>query len=148
MIYSYHDIYHTVTYQTLICHAEILLTERTAINLNFSTYFIFIVVFIIIAMSVRQRRTAAAVHLHHIRKKKGKIIMTELVKKFIGKECIIYTMNSSAEQISGTIGEIDGEWITVENMNGGQEIVNLEYVTRIREYPRNKNGKKKSVVLD
>ena len=74
--------------------------------------------------------------------------MTELVKKFIGKECIIYTMNSSAEQISGTIGEIDGEWITVENLNGGQEIVNLEYVTRIREYPRNKNGKKKSVVLD
>lgn len=57
-------------------------------------------------------------------------------------------MNSSAEQISGTIGEIDGEWITVENKNGGQEIVNLEYVTRIREYPRNINGKKKSVVLD
>lgn len=74
--------------------------------------------------------------------------MTELVKKFIGKECLIYTMNSSSEQISGTIGEIDGEWITVLNANGGQEIVNLEYVTRIREYPRNKNGKKKSVVLD
>ena len=74
--------------------------------------------------------------------------MTELVKKFIGKECLIYTMNSTSEQIQGTIGEIDGEWITVLNANGGQEIVNLEYVTRIKENPRNKNGKKKSVVLD
>lgn len=83
-----------MTYQSSICHAETLLTERTAIILNFSIYFIFIIVFIVIAMSIRQRRTAAAVHMHHIRKKKGKIIMTELVKKFIGKECIIYTMNS------------------------------------------------------
>ena len=57
-------------------------------------------------------------------------------------------MNSSADQVTGTITEVDGDWITVENMTGGQEIVNLEYVTRIREYPKNKNGKKKSVVLD
>ena len=27
-------------------------------------------------------------------------------------------------------------------------MVNCDYITRIREYPRNKNGKKKSVVLD
>ncbi|MGN0695349.1 MAG: DUF6897 domain-containing protein [Oscillospiraceae bacterium] len=74
--------------------------------------------------------------------------MTELIKKFIGKECIIYTMNSSSEQVCGTITELDGDWITIEEPTGGQEIINLEYVTRIREYPRNKNGKKKSVVLD
>lgn len=74
--------------------------------------------------------------------------MTELIKKFIGKECIIYDMNSSVEQITGTITEIDGDWITVENMTGEQEIINLEYVTRIREYPKKKNGKKKSVITD
>lgn len=28
------------------------------------------------------------------------------------------------------------------------ELINLDFVTRIREYPRKKNGKKKSVVLD
>ena len=67
--------------------------------------------------------------------------MTELVKKFIGKECIIYTMNSSTEQILGTITEIDGDWITIENRNGGQELVNLEYATRIMEYPKKNKGK-------
>ncbi|MCI7768516.1 MAG: hypothetical protein MSJ26_11140 [Oscillospiraceae bacterium] len=114
---------------------------------TYSLFFLFIII-IVLAMSARRRRTAAAVHMRLKRKKGGKIQMTELVKNFIGKEVIIYTMNSSAEQISGTIGEISGDWITLENMNGGQEIINLEYVTRIREYPRNKNGKKKSIITD
>ena len=113
----------------------------------FTVYFLLIII-IILAISEKRRRTTAAVHMRLKRKKGGKIQMTELVKKFIGKEVIIYTMNSSSEQISGTLGEISGDWITVENMNGGQEIINLEYVTRIREYPRNKNGKKKSIVTD
>lgn len=127
-----------------------IIYERKVIKMNgglYSVYFLFIII-IILAMSAKRRRTAAAVHMKLKRKKGGKIQMTELVKKFIGKEVIIYTMNSSSEQISGTIGEISGDWITVENMNGGQEIINLEYVTRIREYPRNKNGKKKSIITD
>ena len=28
------------------------------------------------------------------------------------------------------------------------EVVNLDFVIRIREYPRKKNGKKKDIVLD
>lgn len=46
------------------------------------------------------------------------------------------------EQILGTIGEVDGEWITIENRNNGQELVNLEYVTRIMEYPKKNKTKK------
>ena len=124
--------------------------ERTVIKMNggfFPVYFLLIII-IINAMSEKKRRTTAAVHMKLKRKKGGKVQMTELVKKFIGKEVIIYTMNSSSEQISGTIGEISGDWITVENMTGGQEIINLEYVTRIREYPRNKSGKKKAIITD
>ena len=34
-------------------------------------------------------------------------------------------------------------------MYGGTlEAVNIDFVVRIREYPRKKNGKKKSVVID
>ena len=33
-------------------------------------------------------------------------------------------------------------------MGGKTEAINLDFVIRIREYPRNKNGKKKSVVFD
>lgn len=70
--------------------------------------------------------------------------MTDLVKNYVGRECLIYTMNS---QLAGVIKEVDGSWITVDN-GKDLEAVNLDYVIRIREYPRNKNGKKKAIVGD
>lgn len=32
--------------------------------------------------------------------------------------------------------------------DGKIEVLNLDFVIRIREYPRNKNGKKKAIVVD
>lgn len=71
--------------------------------------------------------------------------MLELAKNFIDKECIIYTFNNSS--IQGTIKEISKNALLLETGNT-VEAVNLDFVVRIREYPRKKNGKKKSVVLD
>jgi hypothetical protein len=70
--------------------------------------------------------------------------MLELAKRFIEKECIIYTFNN---QVEGVIKEISGNALMIEK-NGVLEAVNLDFVVRIREYPKNKKGKKKSVVLD
>lgn len=70
--------------------------------------------------------------------------MFELAQKFLDKECIIYTFNS---QITGTIKEVNEGGILIEKSGAG-EAVNFDFIVRIREYPRNKNGKKKSVVLD
>lgn len=72
--------------------------------------------------------------------------MIELAKRFIGKECLIYAFDSS-HQFTGTIREVTDSAILIEN-NGTLEAINLDFVIRIREFPRNKNGKKKSVVLD
>lgn len=74
--------------------------------------------------------------------------MKELAKKFIGAECIIYTIASNDGSIQGMIKEIDDGGMVIERNSGEQEIINLDFVTRIREYPRKKNGKKKSIVLD
>ncbi|MDD6279559.1 MAG: DUF6897 domain-containing protein [Ruminococcus sp.] len=71
--------------------------------------------------------------------------MIELAKNFIGKECLIYTFNGS--QVEGVIKDISGNALLVEN-KGNTEVLNLDFVIRIREYPRNKKGKKKSVVID
>ena len=71
--------------------------------------------------------------------------MTELAKRFMGKECLIYTFNGN--QINGTIQEVCGGALLVES-NGTVEAVNIDFVMRIREYPKKKNGKKKSVILD
>ena len=70
--------------------------------------------------------------------------MKDLAKQFIGKECIVYTVMSSDSGIQGTIKEVTDGGIIVEKKDG-IEAVNLEYITRIREWPRNANGKKKQI---
>ena len=70
--------------------------------------------------------------------------MLELAKRFLEKECIIYTFNN---QLEGIVKEINGNALLIEK-NGTLEAVNLDFVVRIREYPRKKDGKKKAVVLD
>ena len=72
--------------------------------------------------------------------------MIELAKRFIGKECLIYSFDSN-HQFTGKILEVSNNAILIEN-DGSIEAVNLDFVIRIREYPNNKKGKKKSVVLD
>lgn len=70
--------------------------------------------------------------------------MKELAKQFIGKECILYTVMSMDSGIQGTIKEVTDGGIIIEKKDG-LEAVNLEYVTRIREWPRTAKGKKKAV---
>ncbi|MBR7095434.1 MAG: hypothetical protein IKC73_04370 [Clostridia bacterium] len=72
--------------------------------------------------------------------------MLELAKRFIGKECLVYSFDSG-HQFEGVIKEVTDGALLLEK-NGALEAINLEFVIRIREYPRNKNGKKKSLVLD
>ncbi|MDE7219008.1 MAG: hypothetical protein K2O45_05230 [Oscillospiraceae bacterium] len=74
--------------------------------------------------------------------------MEALAKQFIGKECIIYTITSNDGSVQGTIREVSGGGMLIEDARGQMQAVNLEYVTRIREYPRNKKGKKETVILD
>ena len=74
--------------------------------------------------------------------------MKELARQFLEKECIIYTITSNDSSIQGVIKEIDDGGMLIERNTGEKEIINLDFVTRIREYPRKKNGRKKGVVLD
>ena len=71
--------------------------------------------------------------------------MKELAKRFIDKECLIYTFNGN--QHDCTIIDVTDGAILVEKA-GTTEAINLDFIVRIREFPRNKKGKKKSVVLD
>ncbi len=97
-----------------------------------------------------KRQTAVAVWKILKQRKQNKEIlnMKELAKQFIGVECIIYTIASNDGSIQGTVKEITDGGMLIERTSGGLEIINLDFVTRIREYPRKKNGKKKDIVLD
>lgn len=79
-----------------------------------------------------------------IRRKKTRrlaVDMSDLLQEYLGKECIIYTFNT---QVSGVIESVHEGWLNVKSATGN-EMINLEFVCRIREYPRSKNGKKKAI---
>lgn len=107
-----------------------------------------IVLFLILFLFIKRKRRTAAI-IQHIRNKrkqdKEKSIMKELAKQFIDKECIIYTITSNDGSLQGIIKEVCDGGMIIESISGERQVVNLDFVTRIREYPRKKNGKKKSV---
>lgn len=70
--------------------------------------------------------------------------MKELARQFIGKECIVYTVTGSDGIVKGTIKGVADDGIIIEREDG-IEAVNLDYVTRIREWPRKANGKRKAI---
>lgn len=114
---------------------------------NVSVSVIWCIVFLIIIKNLNHAKNLTAAHIIRKRKRKGANKMNEIVQNFIGKECLIYTMNGTS--IEGIPETVKDGWMTVRSFDGSStEAVNLEYVTRVREYPRDKKGKRKSVVLD
>ena len=114
--------------------------------MNPSTYIPIIVLFIILYILFRNRRAVVARQIIKKRKMEGNTNMKELAKRFIDKECVISSFDGN-HQYEGVIREVTDGAILVEK-NGKIEALNLDFVIRIREYPRKKNGKKKTVVLD
>ncbi len=108
-------------------------------------YWLPIIVLLFINSITHRNKLTAVKNVLKIKKRKDKTKMVELAEKFIDKDCLIYSFNGS--QFTGIIKEVTNGAILVEN-NNTVEAINLDYVVRIREYPKNKNGKKKSVVLD
>ena len=114
------------------------------------SYLVIIAVLIIFFCIRRRRRTAAVAWqvLNQRKQNKENVVMKELAKQFIGEECIIYTIASNDGSIQGVIKEIDDGGMVIERNSGEREIFNLYFVSRTRQYPRKKNGKKKDIVWD
>ena len=113
--------------------------------MNPSTYIPIIVLWIIIFIMLRNRKAVIARQIIKKRKVEGNTEMKELAKRFIDKECVISSFDGN-HQYEGIVKEVTDGAILVEK-DGKTEAINLDFVIRIREYPRNKKGKK-SVVLD
>ena len=57
----------------------------------------------------------------------------ELIKKYIGKKCIIST-GSFGDSVTGEITDVAENWIEV-NTKKGSRLLNADYVTNIAEIP-------------
>ena len=108
-----------------------------------TSYIVIFILFIVLFIQHRNKQIWVQQYIQR-KKRKDNTEMLELAKRFIEKECIIYTINN---QLEGTIKEISENALMIDK-NGTLEAVNLDFVVRIREYPRNKKGKKKSLVVD
>ena len=116
------------------------------VKLQFSSYIPIMVLFIILFVMYCNQKAVIARKVIEKRKTEDRTKMIELAKRFIGKECLIYAFDSN-HQFDGTIKEVTDGAILIEK-DQKLEAINLDFVIRIREYPKKKNGKKKSVVLD
>ena len=61
--------------------------------------------------------------------------MFELAKRFIEKECVIHTFDGN--QYSGTVKEVTEGAMLIEK-RGATEVINLNFVVRIKEIVKNK----------
>ena len=112
-----------------------------------SLYLILLALFLLVIIPrIMQRRRLAAIRhiLNRKMRNKENIEMKELAKRFIGEECIIYTITSNDGSVQGLIKEIDDGGMVIEKKTGELEIINLDFVTRIRQYPRKKKGRKRT----
>ncbi len=97
--------------------------------MEYSTYLpIFLLWFVIFSNQNRRRKTVLMQQiLKQTRKENTK--MFELAKRFIGKECTIYSMDN---QFKGIVEEVTENAILL-GKNGSMELINLNFVVRIKE---------------
>lgn len=114
--------------------------------MNTAAYLPILILFIVLLILRRNRRVIIARRIIKNKRAEDKREMIELAKRFIGKECIITAFDSS-HRFEGVIKEVTEGAILIEK-DGKLEVVNLDFVIRIKEYPTNKNGKKKALVWD
>ena len=113
----------------------------------------FLLLFWIFLFSQNRReeaQTARMVLRAKANNEKGdRLQMVELAKTMIGKDCVIYTFSSS-QTVRCVIQEIRDNALLVATGDGGKgsvsEVINLDFVLRIREIPLKKNGKPRNTI--
>lgn len=96
--------------------------------------FVFVIVF-----REKKKRNKQIEILRKIRNRRNKIMNSDMLKVFVGKDCVVYTVD---KYVSGVIEQINDNWLNIKTQDG-LEMLNIEYIVRVKEYPLDKNGKKK-----
>ena len=109
-----------------------------------SSYLLFFLLFILLYHQNRQKKLIMK-QLMKRRNAGGRQEMKALAERFIGRDCILYTYNG---QLEAVIKEVTDGALLIQRKDNSEEAVNLDFVVRIREFPRKKNGKKKDIYLD
>ncbi len=111
--------------------------------MNPAIYFLLFLPIMIVLIQQKKNKDWIVQYLK-LKHRKENHIMREAAEKFIDKECMVYLLSG---EVKGVIREVTDHSLLIETPTDRQ-ILNLDFVIRIREFPKNKHGKKKSVVWD
>ena len=113
----------------------------TKMQTTWYLYFIFFIIVFCIYLPKKRRRRYIGKQL--MAKKKlmqendGREEMKELIQQFVGKDVYIKLLDGNAD---GIVKEVTDSGVVLEN-KGNLQVLNLDYVIKVREYPY-KNGKR------
>ncbi len=108
-------------------------------------YFLLFIALLLIYLPKKKRRRYVANRIlvkNRIRNREGEEgnFMRELAERFIGKDVYVKLLDGTAD---GIVKEVTDNGIVLEYKDN-QQVVNLDYVMKIREYPY-KNGKRGTI---
>ena len=89
----------------------------------------FLPIFIII-FSSREEENQRAVCFRRERKR-GSANMNDLIRRFLGKQCTVY-LGSTGGSLQGVVETVEGNWVSIKTKTG-TELVNLDYISRMKE---------------
>lgn len=112
--------------------------------MNSSFAFLPIIIILLFIINMNRNKIEKTIQ-PRIRRKKVDTEMQELAKRFIGKDVYVKTVSQGA--VDGILKQVSDNAVVLEK-DGKEIIVNLDYVVKLREYPTNKKGKRKSIFVD
>lgn len=104
-----------------------------------SDLWIVVIFLFVIVFHDKKKRNKQIEILRKIRNRRNRIMNGDMLKIFVGKDCVVYTVD---KYVSGVIEQINDNWLNIKTKDG-LEMLNIEYIVRVKEYPLDKNGKKK-----
>lgn len=91
-----------------------------------------------------RKQKSNLLNILRIKRRRRDKIMPHVIDKFIGKDCIINL--GSGGTADGIVNSVSDGWVEITDKQGTSQVVNIDYISRIREYPKNKKGKRKVVI--
>ena len=103
--------------------------------MNPAIWVVFMAVIIVLLM---KRRRAAQRRRKRSRRRRAGNMSQAIIEQLLGKRCMFDMEGLTSD--TGVLEKLDGNWLSLR-MDDKLELVNLDYVTRIRELPEKKRRK-------
>lgn len=111
-----------------------------------TSYIPVFIIFIVLFIILREENNRNIRRIIKKRKKRGITAMSDIFNRYVGKDCLVYVSNGSSNVIECNVTGVNDNWLCIRTRDG-DEVINLDYIVRVKEHPVNKNGKKKSVIF-